>query len=370
MLRNCRQTLMRLIKYGVLLTVCLQVLAAQAMAKEYLLTTAHPNKLFMIDASNGAVARSYDIPGQHLGSWSITVSPTSQVVYLNNNLNQGIIGIDLESGDTVFQAHLSSADEKVRSFYGLDISPDGKALYAYVSPVKLLLDERRVLPNRVLVFDTQSGLAAEPIRVLPAPRRVFNIMAANDGKSLYLAGWDVYQMDVITGEIIRTVPIHNWKTPNRSPGNAYAHWVSWEQSDINTLSVFSVHTDRDPYSLEAYQNSVLQINRETGAVNVWDYEYAENLVFSMVTSPTKPEVFAIYNTLAKIDAANHKTLKRIPMENTYYSINISADGSRVFVGGAGCKMAAHRTSDLERVWEMALPGCADQSFSHLRMVHR
>lgn len=370
MLRYPRQSVARLVIPGLLMTICLQLIAAKTLAKEYLLTTAHPNKLFMVDAGNGAVARTYDIPGQHIGSWSITVSPNSDVVYMNNHLNQGIVGIDLDSGETVFQAHLSTGDEKVRSYYGLDISPDGRELYAYVSPIKMLPDERRVLPNRILVFNTRAGLNAEPVRVLPAPRRIFNMMASNDGKSLYLAGWDVLQIDVKTGDIQRTFPIHNWKTANRSPGNAYAHWVSWEQSDINTLSVFSVHTDRDPYSLEAYQNSVLQINRETGEIDVWDYEYAENLVFSMVTSPVKPEVFAIYNTLAKIDSANHKTLKRIPMENTYYSINISSDGDKVFVGGAGCKMAAHRTTDLERVWEMELPGCADQSFSHLRMVHR
>lgn len=367
MLKSGARSILWLDKFVLLLVMCLPL---QAQAKEYLMTTAHPNKLFLINAEDGSVARAYDVPGQHIGSWSIVVSPDSRVVYMNNKQNQGIVGLDLESGEAVFQATLSKADEKVRSVYGLDVSPDGKELYAYVSPVKLLPDEYRVMDNRILVFDTRTGLQAEPIRVLPAPRRVFNMMTANDGKSLYLAGWDVNQIDVKTGETLRTFPIHNWKTANRSPGNAYAHWVSWEQSDINTLSVFSVHTDRDPYSIEAYQNSALQINRETGEIKVWDYEYAENLIFSMVASPVKPEVFAIYNSLAKIDSKNYRTLKRITMETTYYSINISADGETVFVGGGGCKIAAHRASDLERLWRIELPGCADQSFSNLRMVHR
>jgi len=340
------------------------------LATEYLLTGARPDKLLLIDTENGDVSRSYTVPGQTTGSWSIVVARDDSTVYVTSQGHQSLVGLDLDSGDVVFQANLSVGGERVRAHYGLDVSADGKELFVYVNRAKLLLDEYQVLDNQVLVFDTGGGLDAKPVRVLSAPRRIFNLVATDDGKSLFLAGWDFYQIDSQTGDVIKTYPVNSWDIEHRTPGNAYGHWVSSEQSGVHTMPIFSVHTDRDPYSIEAYQYSIAQVDKATGKFSSWDFEYAANLIFSMVASPTKQEVYATYNTLAKIDSANHKTLQRVPLEATYYTVNVSGDGETVYIAGGGCKVAAHRASDLGRKWGVELPGCVDQSFSYLRVVER
>ena len=344
--------------------------AMSAVAGEYLLTGARPDKLILIDTETGELVRTYTVPGQTTGSWSIVVAPDNRTVYVTGKQHQSLIGLDLDSGDVVFQANLSGAGERVRAHYGLDVSADGEEVYVYVNRAKLKIDEYQVLDNQVLVFDTGAGLDARPSRRLPAPRRVFSMALTDDDASLFLASWDFQQIDTQTGEVLKTHPINSWDIDNRTPGNAYGHWVSSEQSGIFTMPVFSVHTDRDPYAVEAYQYSIAQIDTKTGEFTVWDSEYAANLIFSMVTSPTRPEVYATYNTLARIDSANKKTLQRVPLEATYYTVNISADGNTVFLAGGGCKVAAHRASDLSRIWGIELPGCIDQSFSYLRVVDR
>lgn len=361
----------KLTRYSLALICLLSLVPSAALhAKEYILTAARPNHLFLIDTVDGSVARTYKVPDQIMGSWSIVPSPDNRFVYMATDRHQSMVGLDLDTGEVVFRADLSHGNEWVRSHYGQDISSDGKELYVYVNPVKRLPDEYQNLEARVLVFDTSAGLDAKPIRTLPAPRRIVNLMVSSDRKSIYLAGMDIFQIDANTGELLDTFPINSWQVPNRSPGNAYGNWASWEQSGINTMMTISVHTDRDPYSVEAYQSSILQINRDSGDIEVWDFEYLENLIFSAVTSPTRPEIFATYNTLAKIDAKNHKTVKRVPLESTFYAVNVSGDGDTVFVGGGGCKVAAHSAENLEKVWSIELPGCADQSQSNMRIVNR
>jgi quinohemoprotein amine dehydrogenase beta subunit len=344
------------------------VLSGELYAKEYLLTGARPDKLFVIDAEDGRIAKTLTVPGQNMGSWSIVPSIGDHRVYVTSYNHQRILGLSLMSGAVEFQADLGLVGERVRAFYGLDVSADGTRLYAHVNPVKLLPDRYQVLDNRVLEFDTAAGLNAKPLRTFPVPRRIQGLMLSSDNRSLYLLGRDYLQMDLATGDLTETHAIGNWTIPSRTPGDVGGHWVSFEHSDTQTQVVYSVHADRDPYSLEAYQTGIVQLNRRTGAFEHFDFENTTDFIFATAASPKKPDVFGVYNTLVKIDSAAHRTVKRVPLEATYYTVNTSVNGERVFIGGGGCKVAAHRAGDLKRIWGRELPGCADQSFSWLRVV--
>lgn len=347
---------------------CIVMSVNSVNAKEYLLTSARPNKLFLIDAEDGNITRTYDIADQTTGSWSIVPSQTDQRVYVTADNHQVLLGIDLQTGLEVFRAQLNKGDTRARSFYGLDISSDGTKLYAHVNPVQLFLDRHIVLDNEVLVFDTSSGLDAKPINKIDVPRRVQGLMVSSDDKSLYLFGRDYYKIDIHSGQIVETLPVGSWDLESRSPGELGGHWVSFEHSDIQSQAVYSVHNDRDPYTQEAYQTGLVLLDRQSGDFKTVDFEYTADLVFATAASSRKPEVFGVYNSLVKIDSDAGVTIKRIPLEATYYTVNTSMSGDTVFIGGGGCKIAAHKASDLSRLWGHQLPGCADQSFSWLRVV--
>jgi quinohemoprotein amine dehydrogenase beta subunit len=359
--------------FGILFTYILFVGAVVAEmstvdSREYLLTSSRPDKVHIIDASNGEIVRELIVPQQTMGSWSIIPSKDGKYVYVTTNNHESVIGLDMESGEVLFKADLSEPTIRMRSFYGHDLSEDGSRLYVHVNPVKMHLDRLEVLDNEILVFDTSSGVNAKPLYKISVPRRIQGVMSDPTDKYLYLLGRDYYKVDVATGEVLETYPINSWSIDNRSPGDVGGHWMSFEKSGIYTQAVYSVHLDRDPYTLEAYQTGIVQLDRDGGLFNVFDFENTSDLIFATTSSPTKPEVYGVYNTLLKVDSGKEKTVKRIPLEATYYSINVSENGERVYIGGGGCKVAAHQTSDLSRLWGIDLPGCSDQSFSHLRVI--
>jgi len=348
--------------------LCVVGFVAEVSAKEFILTSARPNKLFLLDAVDGRVAKTYKVAGQTIGSWSIVPSKADGRVYVTTNNHETILGIDLLSGQEVFRANLSQGDKRVRSIYGMDVSSDGKKLYVHVNPVRLKRDSLEVMDNQVLVFDTNSGLDSVASEAHGVPRRIQGLMVSSDDKSLYLLGRDYHQMNLVTGRIVRDFPVGSWQVAARSPGEVGGHWMSFEYSDIQTQAVYSVHTDRDPYSPTAYQTGVSLLNRKTGEFKTVDFEYTADLIFATAASSRTPDVFGVYNSLVKIDSNAGKAVKRVPLEATYYTVNTSINGEEVFIGGGGCKVAAHDADSLDRIWGRDLPGCADQSFSWLRVV--
>ena len=348
--------------------LCVVGLVAETSAKEFILTSVRPNKLLLLDAADGRIVKTYKVAGQTIGSWSIVPSKTDDRVYVTTNNHQTILGIDLLSGQEVFKANLSQGDKRVRSIYGMDVSSNGKRLYAHVNPVRMKRDSLEVLDNQVLVFDTSTGLDSFALAAHAVPRRIQGLMVSSDDKSLYLLGRDYHQMDLDTGRIVRTFPVGSWQIAARTPGEVGGHWMSFEYSDIQTQAVYSVHTDRDPYSPQAYQTGLTLLNRKTGEFKTVDFEYTADLIFATAASHRTPDVFGVYNSLVKIDSNAGKTVKRVPLEATYYTVNTSINGEVVFIGGGGCKVAGHDADNLKRIWGRDLPGCADQSFSWLRVV--
>ena len=128
----------------------------------------------------------------------------------------------------------------------MDISPDGSELFVIQSPVRLLPGEYQVQPTRIAVYDTASGVGAEPIRTFEVPRRIGMLMLSNDGSKLYALSWDIYVLDPQTGEEIGRHPLRTWERENYSEPDVLDAWPQWEATDIFSSPYFAVRTDLDP----------------------------------------------------------------------------------------------------------------------------
>ena len=69
--------------------------------------------------------------------------------YVLMNGLESIAFVDLESGETIRRIDMSTSDERVKGMFGMDLSPDGKTLAVYQSPVRRLVDEFQVQPTRL-----------------------------------------------------------------------------------------------------------------------------------------------------------------------------------------------------------------------------
>ena len=289
--------------------------AGQSVAKDFLLTAVKPDKLVLVDAAAREVARTYDIPDAGPGAVTITPSPDGKIAYAIVNRWESITGIDLDSGEQVFRAELSSPEERVKAMFGMDVTPDGKELAVYVSPVKLGLGEYEVQPTRIAFFDTGAGTGAQPTRTIPAPRQITLIMFSEDGSKLYGMGRALYVIDPASGDILETHETQGWDRPEFYPPDILDVWSQWEQAGVFSTPYYTARSDMDLADPAAYWTGVLTLDLASGEFNIQEIENTEVFYFSSVVNPVRRnEVYGVYNTVAKMDLAAGKTVASAELE--------------------------------------------------------
>ncbi len=342
-------------------------LGSFGFAKELLVVGARPDKLFIVDMKARKVLKKIIIPDS-TGPQTIIPSPDGKIAYVLTNHMRQIVGIELDEGKIVFSADLDYKDDERTWNYAIAISPDGKELYSYDIPTRIHLDRYESLEPRLTVFKTDAGKDAKPDRSFAMPRRIHLMMVADSG-ALYAMGWDFYKVDVKTGKYETAYPLRNWKLKNLSQPDALAFWPSWDNNGIFSTPIYYARTDIPEDDMSRFRTGVLSLNLKTEKFDMIEFQAAPEILFTTVYHPDHKTAYAAYNTLLKIDLVNPKTLKRIPLEHTYYQTNISADGTEVYVGGTTCDIAVYSSKDLSKKGQVLLPGCPDMGATVMRIIH-
>lgn len=349
----------------------LSFVTGNASAKDFLLTGAKPNKLVLIDAKGRQVVREYEVPGAAPGPLTVVPSPDGKVAYVVCNRWESVSGIDLDTGEQVFRADFSSGDMRVKAMFAMDVSPDGKELFVFQSPVKLGLGEYEVRDTYVAVYNTADGVGAKPVRTFPVPRRTALLFFSTDGSKLYAASWDITVHDPKTGEVIDTHKVRNWGKPNFSEPDVLDVWPQFEVANVFSTPYFALATDKSLDDPSAYRMGMLTLDLETDEFVMQEYEDFAAIIFSTVVNPVRRnEVYGVYTTLSKIDLAQPALVKRIDLDHTYYDVNISSDGKEIYVGGTMSDIAIYSTDDLSRLGTIEIPGGADMALASLRVIQR
>ncbi|AWK84879.1 quinohemoprotein amine dehydrogenase subunit beta [Azospirillum thermophilum] len=352
-----------------LLAALLLAAAPAVSAKEYLVTGAKPNKLVVIDAAARQVTKIHEIPGGGIAPGTIVPSPDGKVAYVVTNHLNSVSGIDLQTGEQVFRADFSTPDHRVKAMFAMDVSPDGKELFVFQSPVRILPGEYKVEDTRIAVFRTADGVGAKPVRTMKAPRRIAVLAFSRDGGTLWALGWDLYAMDPKTGAVRQTHKVLNWTRKNYNPPDILDVWPQFEQAAVFSTPYFTSRKDLPPTDPSAARTGMLTLDLASGKVAMKDFEDTSAVIFSSVVNPQKKgEVFSVYTQLSKIDATAGKLVKRIDLPHTYYAINISGDGKEVYVGGTTCDVGVYSTDTLEKLGGIQIEGCPDQGVASLRTV--
>ncbi len=347
------------------------LLAGSAAARDYLVVGSKPNFLYLIDPGARKVVHQFQIPGDG-PPFHIVASPDGQVAYVATDHWGAISGIDLDSGKQVFRADLSTADMRIRTVGGVTLSRDGKELFVQEQLTRLLPGELQVQPPRVAVYLTNAGLKAEPVRSFEIPRRIAVLMPSVDGKTLYALGWDLYALDPSNGSIRKTFKVFHWNRPNASPPDVLTFWPFYEQSDVFSCAYYYQRTDLPEESPDAHKTGVLTFDLRTAELRMTDVENTSALVFSTVVNPRDhTQAFGTYVSLSRFNLGNKPGVEqRVDLDHTYYVVNISADGSEAYVGGAMSDVAVYSTRTMKKLGDIKLPGGNDMVLSLMRVVHR
>lgn len=341
-----------------------------ALAKDYILTTVKPNTLVLADAAARKVVKAHTIPGA--GSpLSVVPSPDGRIAYVLTNQLESLVGLDIDSGRTVFRADFSTKEMRVKGMFAVDISPDGKELFVMQSPVKLKPGEYEVQDTRIAVYRTDAGLEAQPVRTFPVPRRTVQMFMGKGGDKLYAVSWDIHVLDPRDGRQLDVLKVANWERPNYAPPDVFGVWNQYEQTDIYVNPYFTLRTDMSMEDPNAWKTGMMTLDLTTGEFQMDDFESTAAIMFSSVINPKNHnEAYSVYTQLTKTDLAKDELVKRVDLDHTYYTINISADGEEVYLGGTMDDIAVYSTETLEKVGEIRMPGGADMATTWVRMVQR
>ncbi|MGY4665221.1 quinohemoprotein amine dehydrogenase beta subunit [Pseudomonas chlororaphis] len=325
---------------------------------EYMVTTNYPNNLHVIDLASDTLYKTCKMPDA-FGPGTVQLAPDRKVAYVLNNHYADVYGVELDSCKQVFHASITQQPgEKARSMFAFTVSHDGKELYTVANPTLMLNDRYEVRQPRLDVYATDGGLKAKPVRSFPAPRQL-TIMQSGDDGSLYVAGADVYKVDVKTGKFDVLIPSRHWKRPNYSAPDVLYVWnqQTWRH-DFSLLYTAAKFKDQkqDPASAE-YLYGLFSIDLKTGKSETTDFGPLTEIYFSGMRSPKDPNLmFGVLNRLAKYDIQQKKLLQAATLDHSYYCISFNKAGSKIYLAGTFNDVAIFDADSLKQIGSIKLPG--------------
>ncbi|MEZ5658918.1 MAG: quinohemoprotein amine dehydrogenase subunit beta [Burkholderiaceae bacterium] len=345
----------------------LGALTAQA-AGDRLVTIAKPDKLLVFDAGERKLIKDCSL-GVNAMPGVLVVSGDGKTAYALVNRWEDVIGVDLETCERVFYAKQSSGNVRRKTIASLALSADGKELYTVRNPTRVLPDRLQVMTPEFAVYDTSSGLEAEPVRVFPAPRRS-TVMAADQKGSVYIAAHDIQRVDPRAGEMSVAIANASWQRPKYSPPDVLAFWpVGSQNNEFLLMYTAALFETEKMEKVADYVWGYQSVDLATGDTKLADFASLEVIMFSAVRNPQAGnELFGVYTQLSKHDVETRKLIKRVDLPHTYYVINISSDGKEVYVGGTNDDIGVYDTQTLERIGEMRTPSGGDMAAATLQVV--
>lgn len=325
---------------------------------EYMIATNYPNNLHVVDLATDKVYKTCVMPDAY-GPGTTQIGPDRKTAYVLNNHYGDLYGIDLDSCKTVFHARLAQGPtEKAKALFSIALSPDGKEIYSVANPTDLKTDHYVVKAPRLQVYATDAGLDAKPLRSFEVPRQISIMQAGADG-SLYMAGADIYKLDVQSGKYAVALASRNWQRPLYSPPDVLYAWNQQTyRGDFSLLYTAAKFKDdqQDPATAD-YVYGFFSIDLATGKTQTTDFAPLTEIYFTGMRSPKDPnQMFGVLNRLAKYDIKEQKLLKAAKLDHSYYCIAFNKAGSKVYLGGTYNDLAVFDADSLEQIGKIELPG--------------
>ncbi|GAB6145322.1 hypothetical protein [Desulfocicer niacini] len=312
--------------------ICLfMVLSAPAMAAGDYIYAVVNNAVQVIDCDSDTVIKTIKYNDFIINT---AYSPDGSRYYLN--AVHSIYAIDTTT-DTLIDTYSFSSELSKVSIFGMAVSNDGKKLYICCSIVKKKqnIPKLNVLPDQLVVYDIKSR---KMIKNYPIPTSYAQpVVIKNDDDHLILVGQDIDRFDLKTGKREQLLGFLNTAKPEEMR-NCLANWQPGSPGDHGIFV--------NPY-YDAKGLGYFIIDKNTGKLSdlrgkdVW-------FAYSSILSPDKKYIYGVMDELIKVDRSTGETLKAVPLKTgTNYTVAISSDGKKVYVGPGGPDMSVYDAESLE-----------------------
>lgn len=328
-------------------------IVARAEQHDLMVMGIHPHALVVFDTSKDEVVAEIPVHGR--APKEIECSPDGRHLYVTTEGRSQIEVVDFVNRKVEDVIRLAPDGYKY-VIYGTALSPDGNVLYVHVKPVRLLADEYRAEAPEILAYDLKTHKSR---KVAEMPEGVASLIAVGDGKRLIAWGRDLYFVDIAAGKIVDTFTL---ETPGSAHGplDSLPLFAQFEQSGIFSLPYYTANSLNGRALM-----GLVNIDVATGKTDLVELGPAVPL-FSAVVSPDRKKAYAVMNQLVAVDLDGRRVTNIIELDRTKYVTNISRDGRKLYVSGAGPFMDIYDTQTLKQIKKIDLSG--DGSVTSLRVV--
>jgi len=220
-----------------------------------------------------------------------------------------------------------------RFIYGFDLAPDGKTAYVNLLSRTTRKGEAVVATPVLAQIDLEFGQIQRSIEV---PWSSFTLVSVKNASSIYVIGKDIVKVDVSGKDmqVTDTYPMFD-KQWNILP--------LWDNS-VDNGGVFMVN-----YYTPEFMG-LLSIDKQTGEIVDTPLNGIPVFAYSVIRSPNKKKVYAVMDELTVIDLESRSYEAIIPIPGgTCYSINVSSDGKKIYVSGAGATTTVFDSQTLKPI---------------------
>jgi hypothetical protein len=328
----------------------------QPSGADWYVQGTHPNLLLVIDGSKDEIA--FQIVTHGRSPKELVPAPDGKRVYVTTDGRQKIEVINLVSRKVEEVINLAQPAHRI-TIYGMAFSRDGRELFVHVKPVRELPDEYKVEPPEIIALDLGTKKTR---KIAEVPHGTAALVALKDGKRLVAWGRDLYFIDLASGKIVDTYPLQGvYHAPGRPQYNTLPLFAQHDRSGVLAFPYFS----NDPITKKDVFGYV-NLDVDTGAVEVQELGPPVSL-YSFVVSPDRKREYGVgVSQLVTVDLAAKKVIDLRDQERTQYVANISSDGKKLYLGGAGPHMFVYDTTTLKTIKTIELPG--DGSGSQFRAI--
>ena len=336
---------------------------APALGKDILLQGMLPNKLNIIDGDKDEIVGTVTTQAKKVTNFTWDPKDLDKV-YTITDWGQQIEQLDLKGKKVVRTFRLGGDGVKVRAL-DIEINPaHTNLLYALSLRQRWLSDEIVDMTPAVLVIDLNTEKVVKEIEI---PRGCTNIFFGYDGSEFYVTGRDVYVYDPMTGKQVNFLGLAHPTVTGVDPQISLNIWRLHDVSGMAMILVGSLNTKNNiPY--QGYYTIDLRKKSTEGSMRlVTDIGPLYNQ-FSAVVSPDRKYYYTVLNKVEKRDFRTNELLATANVDKSYYTIQVSSDGKKVYLGGGGDSILIYDTATMKLLKHINTPG--DAVLTHFRLQKR
>ena len=320
------------------------VMTSQVSAKDTFYYMGY-GMIEVVDGENDAIVADIPVEGWIRES---DFSADNKFLYVTSKRHL-IHKIDLQENRVVSTIDVASNGWD-RFIFGFDLAPDGKTAYVNLLSRTTNKGEVVVTAPQLAQIDLADG---HIIRSIEVPWGSASIVSVKNASNIFVIGKDITKVDVSADEmkIIGSYSMFD-KQWNILP--------LWDNSKENG-GLFMVNY----YTPEIM--GLVTIDTHSGEIADIPLIGPPVFAYSVMRSVDKKKVYAVMDELTVIDLETRSYEAILPVpEGTNYAINVSSDGRKIYVAGAGSTTTVYDAISLKpiKVLQMQTDGMDFRRLTH------